>query len=312
MKRQLDWADYRVVLEIARAGSLTEARRRTGISHPTLFRRLNAIEERLGTRLFERSRRGYALTAAGEDLCASAEKIETLTGETERRLARLDHRPAGQVTLTTTDALFFGLIADALKGLPAVAPDIEVEVRLSNAVLDLSRREADIAVRPSMTPDPVLVGRRLGTVRQAVYRSASLPEETGSWVGPGPAMQYKQLAHWMMAEGHDTQCAVRADTTLGMYAAVRAGAGRAVLPRYFADRDPDLVRCGPDVDGLDIDLWLLIHPDLRRTARVRAVMDYLAACSTVRERLVAVTPSTEGPSAPPGSPESGTRSRVRP
>lgn len=295
MKTELDWTDYRVVLDIARAGSLTEARRRTGISHPTLFRRLNAIEEQLGTRLFERSRRGYALTAAGEDLFAAAQEIETLTKATERRLAHQDQRPSGRVALTTTDALFYGLVAEALKDFPERAPDIDVEIRLSNDLLDLGKREADIALRPTSDPDPSLVGRRLGTIRQAVFRNASSREKQAAWVGPGQAMRYTRLESWMKAEGHDTHCAVRADTTLGMYAAIRAGAGRGVLPRYFADSDPELVCCGPEIDGLDTDLWLLIHPDLRQTARVRTLADYLAECPVVRKGLAAVTPSRAGP-----------------
>jgi len=295
MNTELDWTDYRVVLDIARAGSLAAARRRTGISHPTLFRRLNAIEDRLGTRLFERSRRGYALTAAGEGLVAAAVEIETLTKDAERRLARLDHRPSGRVTLTTTDALFYGLVADALKDFPGHAPEIDIEIRLSNDILDLADREADIALRPTSKPDPSLVGRRLGTIRQAVFRQASLAAAETPWVGPGPAMRYTRLEHWMKSEGHDARCAVRADTTLGMYAAIRAGAGRGVLPRYFADSDPELVCCGKDIEGLDTDLWLLIHPDLRRTARVRTLVDYLVHCRIVRDRFAAVKPSKEAP-----------------
>ncbi|QGZ36924.1 LysR family transcriptional regulator [Stappia indica] len=285
LQDRLDWSDYRLVLEIARAGSLTLAGRQSGRSHATLFRRLNAIEERLGTRLFDRHRSGYALTGAGEAVVAAAKTFEDLTVSTERQLADLDRRAEGLVTLTTTDALFSGLIAGVLTRFHAQNPAVSVEVRLSNDLHDLARREADIAVRPTTAPEPHLFGRALGTIRQAVYAPAHIADDAGlPWIGPAASMNYVQYEHWLRRQAGGERW-MRVEGTLGIHAAVRAGAGRAVLPCYLGDADEALRRCGPVIEELGIPLWILIHPDLKDLARVRRVLEFLGEDRQFKERL---------------------------
>ncbi|WP_244571012.1 LysR family transcriptional regulator [Stappia sp. TSB10GB4] len=285
MQDRLDWSDYRLVLEIARAGSLTLAGRHSARSHATLFRRLNAIEERLGTRLFDRHRSGYALTGAGEAVVAAAKAFEELAVATEHQLADLDRRAEGLVTVTTTDALFSGLIADALTRFHAQTPAISLEVRLSNDLHDLARREADIAVRPTTAPEPHLFGRNLGTIRQAVYAPAHIAADADlPWIGPAASMNYVQYERWLhRQEGGETW--MRIEGTLGIHAAVRAGAGRAVLPCYLGDADESLRRCGPVIEELGIPLWILIHPDLKDVARVRKLLEFLGDDRQFRQRL---------------------------
>ncbi len=285
LQDRLDWSDYRIVLEIARAGSLTLAGRQSGRSHATLFRRLNAIEERLGTRLFDRHRSGYALTKAGEAVVAAARAFEELAVSTERELADLDRRAEGLVTLTTTDALFSGLIADALTRFRQETPAIALEIRLSNDLHDLARREADIAVRPTTAPEPHLFGRSLGTIRQAVYAPAHIADDAGlPWIGPAASMNYVQYERWLRRQGAG-EAAMEVEGTLGIHAAVRAGAGRAVLPCYLGEADEGLRRCGPAVEELGIPLWILIHPDLKDVARVRRVLEFLGEDGQFRQRL---------------------------
>ncbi|EPX81909.1 LysR family transcriptional regulator [Salipiger mucosus] len=280
MNDKLDWTDYETVLRIAEAGSLTGAAQRLGTSHPTMFRRINAVEDRLGVRLFERFRTGYVPTTAGEDLVAAARQIEALTNETERRLAGRDLRPSGVVRLATTDTLLAGLLAPEIACLREREPGIVLEVALSNAVSDLSFREADVAIRPAAAPEPHLVGKRLGRIRQAVYAHRSLEVAPGTdlaelpWIGPSASMGYGQLRAWMRDSGCEAACVARVDSVLGLQAAVRAGIGVAVLPCYLGVSDGELVQVGKEIDALAVDLWLLTHPDLRRTARVRAVLDY--------------------------------------
>lgn len=282
MNDRLDWSEYEIVLRIAEAGSLSGAARCAGSSHPTLFRRINAVEEKLGVRLFERFRTGYLPTVAGEEVVAAARRIAELTNETERRVAGRDLRPTGTVRLTTTDTLLFGLLGPEIARLGQSEPGITLDVLVSNEISDLSHREADIAIRPAASPDDHLVGRRLGVVRQAIYVHRSLgladgpvpPLYTLPWIGPGSAMAYGQLQAWLRCAGAEEAVVCRVNSVLGMHAAVRSGVGVAVLPCYLAQTDPDLVQIGELIDALSIDLWLLTHPDLRKTARVRAVLDH--------------------------------------
>ena len=166
-EQSLHWDDLRVVQAIAEAGSLSGAGRRLGASHATVFRRLNAIERRLGVALFERSRTGYAPTPAGEDLAATAARVETEVLGAERRVVGRDLRLSGSIRVTTTDTLLMGLLSPIFAGFQRAHPEIVLEVAVSNQLFNLSQRDADVAVRPSPSPPEHLVGRRVGTVAQA-------------------------------------------------------------------------------------------------------------------------------------------------
>lgn len=279
MNRSLQWDDLRVVLAIVRAGSLSGAARGLGVSHATVFRRLQTVEERLGVRLFERGRSGYTATAAGEALAVTAEDMETRVLDVERQVAGRDLQPVGTVRLTTTDTLFDRVLSPLLAECRRAYPEIALEVVVPSQRVNLSRREADIAIRPSSNPPPTLVGRRVGVVRQAIYLHQQLASKAADWqaldwIGPDDSMGYRSLDGWMRKQGVDGRCRLRVDTTRGLYAAVRDGLGPAVLPCYLGDSNPDLRRLD-DVPSLTSDLWLLTHADLRKTARIRVLMDFL-------------------------------------
>jgi DNA-binding transcriptional LysR family regulator len=247
-----------------------------------VFRRLGAIEARLGVRLFERARSGYAPTPAGEEAAEAARRVEAEVLRVEQRIVGRDLSPAGTLRVTTTDTLLFGLLSPILTAFRAAHPDIVLEVAVSNALFSLSRREADVALRPGPNPPETLVGRRLGTIAQAVYARAGGDPATLGWIGPEEGMAYRALDRWMAERGHDDRCGWRVDSLLGVYAAVRDGAGRAVLPCYLADADPGLERLGAPIPALATELWLLTHEALRRTARVRVFLDFVAAAVAAR------------------------------
>lgn len=284
MNRQLAWDDLRLILAIVEGGGLSGAARRLGSSHPTVYRHLGRIEERLGVRLFERTGGQYVPTPAGEEVAAAARRIETEVVAVERRVVGQDLRPSGTVRVTTTDSLLDGLLSPVFADFRRAHPHIDVEVAVSNQVFSLSKREADVAIRPSTSPPETLVGRRIGSIAQAVYARRDLvPAHAGEpdlhamdWVGPDEGMAYRLLDQWMDARAVAAPCRYRVDTVAGMYAAVRDGAGLGVLPCYLGDGDARLVRLGEPIPDLAVDLWLLTHPDLRRTARVRAFLDFVA------------------------------------
>lgn len=276
MHTNLAWDDLRIIGAVADAGSLSGAARQLGVNHATVFRRLGAIEERLGVMLFERSRVGYIPTVAGEEAAAAASRIAAEVSDVERRVLGRDLRPRGTVRVTTTDTLFVGMLSPILADFRAAYPDINLEVVASSHVADLARREADIAVRPESHPPEHLVGRRVGTITQAVYQRLGAHGRSDEWIGPDPGMGYRLLEKWMQAQGHDPHCHFRVDSVLGMRAAARDGIGRAVLPCYIGDPDGELERISEPIPELAADLWILLHPDLRNAARIRAAADYLA------------------------------------
>ncbi|MGC3874521.1 LysR family transcriptional regulator [Halomonas sp. GXIMD04776] len=283
-EKNIQWDDLRIVLAVAQEGTLSGAARQLGVSHATVFRRLADIERRLGTQLFERARSGYSPTPAGEDIAAAARRVETEVLAVERRIAGQDLRPSGTVRVTTTDTLLLGLLSPIFAAFRRSYPEIELEVAVSNQLFSLTKREADIAIRPSLAPPESLVGRRIGTIAQAIYRASIQDSDTADWVGPDERMAYRALEIWMAQSGHDSRCHYRIDTLLGMLAAVRDGIGRAVLPCYLCDDDERLVRVGEPIPELATDLWLLTHPDLRRVARIRALMEFVAQAVSNRSK----------------------------
>ena len=242
----LPWDDLRTVLAIAATGSLSGAARQLRVNHATVFRRLHAIEERVGTALFVRGRDGYAATPAGEDLAATARRIEHEVLDVERRLQGMDLQPLGTVGVTTTDTLLAGMLSDVFAGFQADHPGIDLEIPVTNQVFNLSRREADVAIRPGNTPPEALVGRRVGTLSLAIYapqswssESTDRPMDALPWVGADERMGYQALEAWMTTQG-----LAKALSLPGRYHAWHGGCGpignrprgAALLPCRCLDR----------------------------------------------------------------------------
>lgn len=173
-EQQIRWDDLQIVLAIAETGSLSGASRALRISHATVFRRLSDMERRLGVTLFERSRTGYTPTLAGDDLTASAKRVQSEVNGAERRIIGQDLTLTGSLRITTTDTLFAGLLSPLLANFRQHYPDITLEVVISNQLQSLSRREADIAIRPTRKPPETLVGRRVSDINLAIYGQKAL------------------------------------------------------------------------------------------------------------------------------------------
>ena len=284
--------DLRLVAALAAAGSLAGAARRLRLNHASAWRRLGALEGRLGVRLFERGRGGYAPTPAGEAAIATAERTLGELTELERRLAGQDVRLSGPVRLTTTETLL-ELVMPALAALRASHPGIVVDLVTDNAFFSLTRRDADIALRPAATAPEGLVARRLGGVATAVYASPAYlaGRDAGDpgaldWLAPDDGLSHLGSARWIAAQVPPERIVLRASSLTALRTAARAGLGVAALPCLMADADPGLVRVMPPVAEMATSLWLLTHPDLRRAGRIRAVMDLLARELTNRRRLL--------------------------
>lgn len=277
-EQHIRWDDLQIISAIVDTGTLSGAGRQLGISHATVFRRLTNLENQLGVTLFERSRTGYTPSAAGEDLFAVAQRVQTDITGAERRLAGKDLKLSGTIRVTTTDTLFAGLLAKPFDRFRADYPDIQLEVVISNQVHSLSKREADIAIRPTDKPSETLVGRKVGVIRQSVFgqrqhwqnQRVPLHTLTGHpWIGPDNHMGNRALETWMARNGLDEFCHYRVDSMLGMQTATRSGTAVAVLPDYLGEADTELCRLTDSIGELDIPLWILTHPDLKRVKRIR-------------------------------------------
>jgi len=274
-------ADLRTLLAIARAGTLAGAARRLKVNHSTVFRRLGAIEDRLGTRLFERKDGAYVTTAAGEDLLRTAERVEAEVEALERRLSGQDLRLTGALRLTAPDDLAEVVVMPALAAFQASYPAITVELVIDNRMLNLTRREADIALRPTRQPPETLAGRRITTLATAIYASSAAPRPRDPlaaeqrWIaweeGAGPP----PWTRWLAGNVDRHTIAFRSNSMLNLAAAARAGLGLALLPCFLGDSDKGLQRVSAALPELTTELWLLTHPDLQRTARIRALLDFL-------------------------------------
>jgi DNA-binding transcriptional LysR family regulator len=279
----MDWNDLRVVLAVFREGTLSGAARRLGVTHSTVFRRLGVIEEKMGVRLFERFRDGYAPTPAGERAAESAVHLEDEVLALERKLSGQDLRLSGTVRITTTDSLGTILVRH-LPAMRAMHPDIQVEIAISNAMANLTRREAEIAIRPTPEPPEMLVGRRVGDIAHAIYGSIGYLSRRDDkdlsahdWIGLDDALASSVIARWMRENVRMAHIACRVDALPTLRDAAVAGLGLALLPCYIGDPASGLRRVKPKaLPEPRSTLWLLTHDDLRRTARIRATLDFLA------------------------------------
>lgn len=278
----LDWGNLLFFLELSRSGSLARAAKRLGVDRNTVGRRVVALEEELGLPLFERGPQGWACTAAGEELAALASRVEEDVLAIARHADARDRTPAGTVRLTTSVPVATHLLAPAVPSLRARYPRLLLDVSADFRNYDLTRREADLAVRLGRPSDAGLVARKLGSVAYGFYASpAYAAERRGRMdLARDPVLAYEGATspqeRWMDDLAPARTVALRCNTSLALAAAARTGIGAAVLPCFVADLDPGLVRLdGPEPPSYD--LWLLVHGDLRRVPRVRAVIEWVDA-----------------------------------
>jgi DNA-binding transcriptional LysR family regulator len=274
-----DLNDLRLVAAILETGSLSGAARRLDINHATAFRRLQKIESQLGVRLFDRLDGHYTATEAGRELANAGAVIETMAGESLRKVAGRDLQPGGVVRITTTETLtgrFVGPIALACR---EKYPDIRLQLSVANMVYNLSRRDADIALRPASRPPEELIGKRIGRIAHAVYGARSylrgkrknLALRDHDWIAMDDSMGEHFSLKWLAKILSPERARLRVSSYPGIYRACAAGLGLAVLPCFVGDDDSALKRVTDLLDDCQTDLWLLTHPDLRNTVRIKAV-----------------------------------------
>lgn len=284
--KNLAWDDFRLIKAVADAKGLPAAAAAIGVNHSTVFRRLKQIEEQLGALLFERHRTGYALTPAGEELVALANRLDEEITSVGRKLAGREPAPSGELRVTTPDSLLIHLLMPMLATFRERYPEVRLDIVLSNQPLNLSKRDADVAVRATDHPPENLVGRRVARIAWALYgRASDFPDpstvrleelEARNWVSLGDTLGTLKAVKFVQENVAADRVAYKINSVLGLAEAVESGLGIGHLPCLIGDARPSLVRLGPPNDDYAADLWLLTHPDLRHSPRVRAFLDFLA------------------------------------
>lgn len=275
-----NWNDLKLVLAIARADTLGGGAAALGINHSTAFRRLNALEEKLGVRLFERLPGGvYRPTAEGERVAATAERVETEADALGREVGGRDQRLTGALRVTSSETLAYSLLTTELARFRQAHPGIVVELVVDNRILSLSRREADIALRVTRPREPDLFGRKLADIGWTIYGAAAqfnagTVPEASPIIGWGPEVSGIAAADWITERFAPQNIVYRASSLINQFTAAKAGLGLALLPCYLGDTDRALRRIVPEpIEGLTRELWIITHADLRKTARVRAFFE---------------------------------------
>ncbi len=275
----MNWDDLRFLVEIGRSATLAAAARHLKVDQTTVARRLRALEDALGTPLFERSDGHWRPTGVGADVLERAMRIE----EDVAGLARLAEAGAqavsGVVRLTAVGAIVGDYLVPRLPGLYARHPELVVELIASNDNLNVSRREADIAIRLARPESGDFLIRKLADVGFAVYGPAQPdPTRSNDWVTYDDELAHTPEMRWLAGQLAGGRVRLRSNKLAGLLGAVAVGIGRAVLPCFLADATPGLVRESGPQPVLSRDLWLLVHPDARRLPRVAAVADWLGEC----------------------------------
>jgi len=282
----MDWTSLRDFLIVAQQGSVSRAARALGLSQPALSRRLARLEEALGISLFVRSPRGLGLTAAGERVRALAEQMQ-LSAEQVADAARAGHDPvSGVVSISAPEAgLGTEWLPRALLPLRREHPGLRVEIQVSNQLVDLARRAADIAIRAVRPSEPALTARRVARVSFGLFAARAYLEKHPA---PGALREladhdliaYEQgldgrqrgwLARWAPPE----RVVLATNSVDASFRAARAGWGIAILPVISAGSNADLARVLPETEVVSFPIWLVTHAELGKSPRIRAVFQRL-------------------------------------
>jgi DNA-binding transcriptional LysR family regulator len=294
-RAMLDWNDLRHILETARQGGISGAARVLGVNHATVSRRITAAEKALGARLFDRLTSGYMPTEAGRDAVRAAEAMEQSSAALDRQIGARDVEISGRLTITAPQLLIERGLGPALAEFIASYPEVQLNIVAGNDIVNLARRDADVAIRISAAPSPTLVGRCVARQMAAVYATPQLiardkgGEAPLDWIRftqwPGPPAEIREIRP-------NLRVRLSVDDMVTAAAAARVGVGATRMACFLGETDPALMR----VPGLPTfpyaPVWVLTHAELRHVPRIRTFVNFMAA------RLRKLRPLFEGRPAP--------------
>ncbi len=271
----MNWDDLRFFLALSREGSVSRAGKALGVNHTTVARRIGALEDRIGTRLFDRTADGYEMTQAAENMYEHVLRIEETTQAIDRDVFGQDAELKGPLKLTIAHDVADRLLIPKIAKFRKAYPCIDLDILTTTGLVDLAAREADIAVRLTAKPPDYLVGREVLPLRHGVYGA---PQYLKSQDGPADVILFRgntEMPLWVTENYPDARVVLQVDDVGTMLAAVRNGLGVARMPCYIGDSDTDVRRIDVPLTPSVWGIWVLSHVDLRGTARVRVCREFL-------------------------------------
>jgi len=279
---KLELSDLQLLLALIRGGTLAGAAERLKLDASTVFRSIKRVEQDLGERLFERSRQGYLPSELALELAGYAERIESQLNEARESAFKSAGEPSGVLRITTTDTVLQGLLLPVLPEFTRTYPRIDLELIAANTLADLSRRDADVAIRATRKPPEHLVGSKLGTMSAAVFvsrdfaaRSKGMKLEEMDWIALDESLAEHPSFKWRRRHYPAVKPRYRCNSVMSVAGAVVQGLGIGVVPLFLLQDNPAVQIIEGPLEELDTDLWMLAHPDIRRLQRVKLLFDFL-------------------------------------
>jgi len=275
-----NWDDVRFVLALAREGSIRGAAKSLAVNHTTVSRRIAALEKQLSARLFEQTPGGYVMTASGRIISQAAEGMEDLLLGSQQRIEGSDTELSGDVYIHIPD-IFDDWVCERLARFSQQHPLLSIHLSSETAVADLARREADIALRFTDSPPQDMVGRKVWQLPVAVYASVDCEFDSSKslalypWVRWAPAFGQSEVERWTDKASAGAPTVTRVTTYKTLTSLIQNGAGIGCLSPWFAEDNPELKRITSILEEVTMDVWVLIHPDLRGVKRIKALKDLL-------------------------------------
>jgi molybdate transport repressor ModE-like protein len=284
----MNWDDLRLFLAVARSGSISGAAKQLGVQHSTISRRMRQFELKLGARLIERKKGGYELTQAGEHVKEAANNIEREILGVDGALIGKDTHLIGPLRVTAINNMASSILMPMFADFCNQHPLVKLHIVVSNLDASLAQRDADVAIRLTNSPPDTLIGKRIVTVASTIYGSRpyieKLQQENSEpkWIGVDCCGFHKT---WTKQACGEQPHNFISDDTLLTLAAIKEDLGVSILPCFMGDADPALERyCEPD-PAYNLGLWILLHPDLKRTARVLTFRDHMTSAINEKKDL---------------------------
>jgi DNA-binding transcriptional LysR family regulator len=279
-------SDIQVFLAVAQSGSLVTASRKLGTNHSTAFRWLKRFEEQIGHKLFDRSNNHYVLSETGHIILPIAETIASEITSLSMLADSLDSHLVGEVKVTSADALVLGYFPQIIQRFYQQYPGITINLSSQNHFANLSKREADIAIRPTHTLTGNMIGRKAASMVFGLYASPEYIDKYGmpnvDNRGKGhllcdydTTLSHLYAAQWVTENMSNADVVIKLTSTVSLAEFAKAGMGVAALPCFLADTDKNLVKVIGFDSGVASDIWVLTHPDLRHSPKIRAVLDFM-------------------------------------